>query len=32
MLAEDIAPNRMEKSKQLVTQIINNLGSDRVGL
>lgn len=26
MLAEDIAPNRLEKSKQLVTQIINNLG------
>src|SRR5680860_1237792 len=25
MLAEDIAPNRLEKSKQLVTQIINNL-------
>lgn len=32
MLAEDIAPNRMEKSKQLVGQIINNLGSDRVGI
>ena len=32
MLAEDIAPNRLEKSKQLMTQIINNLGSDRVGL
>ncbi|TVZ52806.1 vWA domain-containing protein [Dokdonia sp. Hel_I_53] len=32
MLAEDIAPNRIEKSKQLVTQIINNLGSDRVGI
>ncbi len=32
MLAEDIAPNRMEKSKQLVTQIINNLGSDRIGI
>jgi len=32
MLAEDIAPNRMEKSKQLVTQIINNLASDRVGI
>ena len=31
MLAEDIAPNRLEKSKQLVTQIINNLASDRVG-
>lgn len=32
MLAEDIAPNRIEKSKQLVTQIINNLASDRVGI
>ena len=32
MLAEDIAPNRLEKSKQLVTQIINNLTSDRIGI
>ncbi|MBQ4801285.1 VWA domain-containing protein [Aquimarina sp. MMG015] len=32
MLAEDIAPNRIEKTKQLVTQIINNLASDRVGI
>lgn len=32
MLAEDIAPNRIEKSKQLVTQIVNNLASDRVGI
>ncbi len=32
MLAEDVAPNRLEKSKQLVTQIINNLTSDRVGI
>ena len=32
MLAEDIAPNRIEKSKQLVTQIINSLGSDRIGI
>lgn len=32
MEAEDVAPNRLEKSKQLVTQIINNLGSDRVGI
>jgi len=32
MLAEDIAPNRLEKSKQLVTQIINNLASDRIGI
>ena len=32
MLAEDIAPNRLEKAKQIVTKIINNLGSDRVGI
>ncbi|WP_438961110.1 VWA domain-containing protein [Nonlabens sp.] len=32
MLAEDIAPSRLEKSQQLVTQIINNLASDRIGL
>tara|TARA_B100001059_G_scaffold32674_1_gene26298 strand:- start:638 stop:1672 length:1035 start_codon:yes stop_codon:yes gene_type:complete len=32
MLAEDIAPSRMEKSKQLVSQVINNLGGDRIGI
>lgn len=32
MLCEDIAPNRLEKSKQIVSQIINNLGSDRIGI
>lgn len=32
MEAEDVAPNRIEKSKQLVTQIINNLASDRIGI
>ena len=32
MLAEDIAPNRLEKSKQLVTQIINSLAGDRIGI
>src|SRR5690554_1630989 len=32
MLVEDIAPNRIEKAKQLITQIINNLGGDRVGI
>ena len=32
MLAEDIAPNRLDKSKQLVSQIINELGSDRIGI
>lgn len=32
MLAEDIAPNRLDKAKQLTTQIINTLVSDRVGI
>jgi Ca-activated chloride channel family protein len=32
MLAEDVAPNRLEKSKQLVSQIINQLGNDRIGI
>lgn len=32
MLAEDVAPSRLEKGKQLVSQIINNLGSDRIGI
>lgn len=32
MLAEDVAPNRLEKSKQIVSQIINTLGADRVGI
>ena len=32
MLAEDVAPNRLEKSKRLVSAIINQLASDRVGI
>jgi Ca-activated chloride channel family protein len=32
MLCEDVAPNRLEKSKQLVSQIINNLAGDRIGI
>jgi len=32
MLAEDIAPSRLGKTKQLATQIINNLASDRIGI
>ena len=32
MLAEDIAPNRLEKSKQIITKIIDKLGSDRIGI
>lgn len=32
MLCEDVAPNRLDKSKQLVSQIINQLGNDRIGI
>ena len=32
MLAEDVAPNRLDKSKQIVSQIINQLGGDRIGI
>ncbi len=32
MLAEDVAPNRLEKSKRLVNTIIDQLVSDRVGI
>jgi Ca-activated chloride channel family protein len=32
MLAEDIAPNRLDKSKRLVSAIINQLASDRIGI
>lgn len=32
MLAEDVAPNRLEKSKQIVSQLINQLGSDKIGI
>ncbi|MDA8686001.1 VWA domain-containing protein [Robiginitalea sp.] len=32
MLAEDIAPNRLEKAKRLVSEIINELASDRIGI
>lgn len=32
MLAEDIAPNRIEKAKRLVSAIINNLVGDRIGI
>ena len=31
MLAEDIAPNRLEKAKRLVSETINKLSGDRVG-
>ncbi|MCX2680598.1 VWA domain-containing protein [Galbibacter sp. EGI 63066] len=32
MAAEDIAPNRLEKTKRIVSEIINNLASDRIGI
>lgn len=32
MLAEDIKPNRLEKAKQLVDELINELRNDRIGL
>ena len=32
MLADDIAPNRLEKAKQVVSKLIDNLASDRVGI
>jgi len=32
MLAEDIAPNRLEKAKRLTSELINQLVSDRVGI
>ena len=32
MLAEDIAPNRLEKAKRIVSEIIGELASDRVGI
>ncbi len=32
MLAEDVAPSRIEKSKQLISKIVDELGGDRVGI
>ncbi len=32
MLAEDISPNRLEKAKQLVYKLIDQLENDRIGL
>lgn len=32
MLAEDIKPNRLDKSKQIIHQIINKLKDDRIGI
>ena len=32
MLAQDVAPNRLDKSKQIVSQLINQFGNDRIGI
>lgn len=32
MLAEDVSPNRLDKAKRLVSEIVNNLKGDRVGI
>lgn len=32
MLAEDIAPSRLDKSKQIISQVIKELGNDRIGV
>jgi len=32
MLAEDIKPNRLEKAKQMLSHLVDNLGNDRIGL
>lgn len=32
MLAEDVAPNRLERAKQYVLDVVEELGGDRVGL
>ncbi|RZJ68112.1 MAG: VWA domain-containing protein [Flavobacterium sp.] len=32
MLAEDVAPNRLEKSKQVISQLINQMAGDRIGI
>lgn len=32
MLAEDIAPSRLDKAKQIISKIIDKLGSDRIGI
>jgi len=32
MLAEDIAPNRLLKSRQIISKVIDKLGGDRIGI
>ena len=32
MLAEDVAPNRLTRSKRIISELINSLSSDRLGI
>lgn len=32
MLAEDIKPNRLERAKQLITKLVDNMENDRIGI
>jgi Ca-activated chloride channel family protein len=32
MLAEDVAPNRLLRAKQIISKVIDNLGGDRIGI
>lgn len=32
MLCEDVAPNRLEKTKQVISQLINQMAGDRIGI
>ncbi len=32
MLCQDIAPNRLEKAKQIISKTVDQLGSDRIGI
>lgn len=32
MLAEDVKPSRLEKAKQLITKLVDNMDNDRIGL
>ena len=32
MLVEDIKPNRLEKSKRAISELLDQLGGDRIGL
>jgi Ca-activated chloride channel family protein len=32
MWAEDVSPNRLERAKQLVTRLVDNLDNDRIGI